>query len=125
MRGVWARVLLFCLVAACGTDVGHAPVARIAASPRAVPEQDSFQTEVTLDGRASADPIDDPDGERPLVYTWEISGDDLRIVRGRTSEPVLTITLFGAHPATVHLTVEDEDGRTSTARLQLQLTVRD
>jgi hypothetical protein len=76
MRGVWARVLLLCLVAACGTDVGHAPVARIAASPRAVPEQDSFQTEVTLDGRASADPIDDPDGERPLVYTWEISGDE-------------------------------------------------
>ena len=77
MRRVWARVLLLCLATACGTDVGHAPVARIAASPRAVPEQDSFQTEVTLDGRASADPIDDPDGERRLVYAWEISGDDL------------------------------------------------
>jgi hypothetical protein len=124
MRRVWARLLPLMLVA-CGTDVGHAPVARISASPRAIPEQDSFQTQVTLDGSASADPIDDPDGDRPLSYAWEITGDDLRIVRGRTTEPELTITLFGAHPATVRLTVEDEDGRTSTARLQLQLTVRD
>ena len=121
---MWARLLPVFLVA-CGVDVGHAPVARIAASPRAVPEQDSFQTQVTLDGSASADPIDDPDGDRPLAYSWEITGDDLRIVSGRTSDPSLTITLFGAHPATVRLTVEDEDGRTSTARLQLQLTVRD
>jgi hypothetical protein len=122
MRRVWARLLPL-LLAACAADLGHAPVARIAASPRAIPEQDSFQTEVRLDGRASADPIDDPEGARPLTYAWEITGDDLRIVRGRTTDPELTITLFGAHPATVRLTVEDEDGRTATARLQLQLTV--
>jgi hypothetical protein len=117
------RLLLLCAVS-CGAEPGHAPVARIAATPRAIPEQDSFQTEVRLDGSASADPVDDPEGTRPLRYRWEIAGDDVRLVEGRTSDAMLTITLFGAHPATVRLTVEDEDGRTATARLQLQLTVR-
>ena len=102
---------------------GHAPVARVTASPRAIPERDSYQTDVVLDGTASADPIDDPDRERPLAYQWEISGDDVRIVAGRSTTGKMTIRLFGAHPATVKLTVTDEDGQSSTTRYQLQLTV--
>lgn len=98
-------------------------MARIAAAPRAIPEHDSFQTDVTLDGSASADPIDDPEAMRPLAYQWEISGDDVRVEAGSSMAPKLTIRLFGAHPATVKLTVTDEDGQSSTTRYQLQLTV--
>ncbi len=111
-------------IGACTVEPGHPPVARISASPRAIPEDDSYQTDVLLDGSASADPVDDPEGKRPLRYSWEIVGDDHRVVGGGPSEPRLTIRLFGAHPATVLLTVEDEDGDSATARLQLQLTVR-
>jgi hypothetical protein len=117
------RLAFLFLVAGCVVEPGHTPVARISASPRAIPERDSFQTSVVLNGSASADPIDDPDGERPLTYRWEVTGDDARIVSGRTTAPTMTIQLFGAHPATVRLTVTDEDGQSSTARTQLQLTV--
>jgi hypothetical protein len=112
------------LLAGCVAEPGHAPVARISAAPRAIPERDSFQTDVVLDGSASADPIDDPAGDRPLAYRWEVTGDDVRIVAGRTTAPGMTIQLFGGHPATVKLTVTDEDGQSSTTRYQLQLTVR-
>jgi hypothetical protein len=116
-------VLVGAAVLGCSAEVGRTPVARITATPRAIPELDSFQTDVVLDGSASADPIDDPEGLRPLAYAWRITGDDHRVVAGRLTDPVLTIRLFGAHPATVLLTVTDEDGQSSTARLQLQLTV--
>ena len=69
-------------------------------------------------------PIDDRAGTRPLSFRWEITGDDVRVVAGRTDEPKLTVRLFGSHPATVLLTVTDEEGMSSSARLQLQLTVR-
>ena len=111
------------LTCGCSAEPGHAPIARPTASPRAIPERDSYQTDVVLDGSASADPIDDPTAKRPLEYRWEIVGDDHRVTVGRTDLPKLTVRLFGAHPATVLLSVTDEDGQSSTARLQLQLTV--
>jgi hypothetical protein len=123
-RALGISWLMAALLAGCAAEPGHAPIARPTATPRAIPERDSYQTDVQLDGTASADPIDDPDGERPLSYRWEIVGDDMRIAAGRLSDPRLTVRLFGARPATVLLTVTDEDGRSATARLQLQLTVR-
>jgi hypothetical protein len=122
MRAV-SRIALLLLLTGCMVGPGHAPVARISAAPRAIPEHDSFQTDVVLDGTASADPIDDPEGTRPLSFEWEVSGDDVRIVAGRSTAPEMTIQLFGGHPATVLLTVTDEDGQSSTTRYQLQLTI--
>jgi hypothetical protein len=113
---------LAALLAACEVEPGHAPVARIAATPLAVLENDNFQTEVVLDGSASADPIDDPDAT--LDYRWEIGNDEVRVVDGALTSSRVTVTFFGARPPTVRLTVTDDDGRTSTARLQLQLTLR-
>src|SRR5262245_18086327 len=109
MRRV-CRALLLLACIGCTSAVGHAPVARIAASPRAIPERDSYQTDVALDGSGSADPIDDPDATRAIVYDWEISGDDARIASGARNQPRLVVRFFGAHPATIHLTVTDEDG---------------
>jgi hypothetical protein len=108
----------------CAGEPGHAPIARPTATPRAIPEGDSYQTDVVLDGSQSADPIDDPVGDRSLSYRWEIVGDDARVMSGRLDEAKVTVRFFGAHPATLLLTVTDEDGQSATARLQMQLTVR-
>jgi hypothetical protein len=111
------------IFAACADDSSHAPVARITATPRAIPLHDSFQTDVVLDGSASADPIDDPDGTMPLAYQWEITGDEVRVMTGTMTSPKLTVRLLGDHPATVRLTITDSTGDSSTARLQTQVTV--
>ena len=115
---------LIALLAACEAEPGHAPVARIAATPVAVLENDNFQTEVVLDGAASADPIDDPAGEGSLGYQRQIENDEYRVADGSLTGERVTVTFFGARPPTVRLTVTDDDGRSSTARLQLQLTLR-
>jgi len=120
---VWVGLGLGVAGAACGAGEGRAPVARIVATPPAIPEHDDFRTEVALDGTASADPIDDPDGEAPLDHEWEIRGDEFRFVDGDEIDPAPTITLRGTTPATVRLTVTDESGLSNTATLRMQLTV--
>ena len=115
---------LTCLAACGNTNDGDPPVARIGATPRAIPEGDTFQTPVTLDASASADPIDDPSGARPLSFRWTIIGDEYRLQDGALTDAKVTLTLVGDRPATVQLTVTDEDGNSSTAQEQLQLTVR-
>jgi hypothetical protein len=121
------RILLVASIVAagisCSSPDGYPPVARIGATPRAIPEHDGFHTAVTLDATASADPIDDPAGARPLGYRWEIIGDEYRVQSGATSAKTLTVTFLGSRPATVQLTVTDETGLTSTAQEQLQLTL--
>jgi hypothetical protein len=107
----------------CGAPPGYPPVARIAASPPSILVNDAFMTVVTLDGRTSADPIDDPDGTRPLAYRWTIGGDEYRVDEGSLTTPVLKLRFIGETPATITLTVTDEDGSSSTARRQLQLTI--
>ncbi len=107
----------------CEQPAGHAPVARITAMPRAIPEHDAFQTDVALSGATSADPIDDPDGGLPLSYRWEIIGDEVHLEAGTFASRDLTIRLLGDRPATVRLTVTDSDGQSATASLQLQLTL--
>ena len=118
------RAILCLTLVACAADPGHAPVARISATPRAVLENDGFQTQVVLDGSTSGDPVDDPEGATPLDYQWAIENDEFRVVSGALDTQQVTLSFFGGRPATVRLTVTDGDGRTSMARLQLQLTVR-
>jgi hypothetical protein len=103
--------------------MGHAPVARIKAEPRAIPQADDFHTDVVLDGTESSDPIDDPDGGLSLTYQWEIGGDAMQLAAGSTTSPVLTARFQGIRPATIRLTVMDQSGQTGTARFQLGLTV--
>ncbi len=110
-------------VAACTQPPGHPPVARITASPKAIPEHDDFQTDVMLDGATSADPIDDPTGARPLRYAWQFTNDETHIMTGTTSSDGVTVRFLGTRPATIHLTVTDEDDQSSTALFQMQLTV--
>jgi hypothetical protein len=117
-------LLVLMLLAACDDASGYPPVARIAFTPGSIDENDGFQTPVVLDGTGSADPIDDPAGERSLRYRWKIVGDEFRIVDGSLAEARVTLTFLGETPATILLTVTDGDDDSNTARENLQLTVR-
>jgi hypothetical protein len=124
---VCVLIIALPLVVMCACDEtssGYPPVARIGATPRAIPENDAFNTPVVLDASASADPIDDPQATRPLGYRWTIVGDDFRVQDGSLSQSKVTVTFIGDHPATIRLTVTDADGLSSTAQEQLQLTLR-
>lgn len=108
---------------ACALEDGRPPLARISITPAAIVENDGYQTLVTLDGTDSADPLDDPDGQAPLSYTWEILDDEVRFQDSRASSPRATILLRGDRPATIVLTVTDEDGLEAVAVDHVQLTV--
>jgi hypothetical protein len=103
---------------------GYPPVARVVVTPEAIIENDGFQTPVTLDATESADPIDDPSGESPLVYSWDLIGDEHNYERGRSSSSAPVVRFRGDRPATIVLTVTDRDGAQSTATAHLKLTVR-
>ena len=122
-RGV---IVAFVLAAAsaCDAPIGHPPIARISLTPGAIPAHDEFQTAVTLDGTASADPIDDPAGARPLTYQWDIVDDDSRFDTGSATTKAPVVRFRGERPPTITLTVTDEDGNASSATKDLQLTVR-
>lgn len=122
--GRTAAALALVAVAACGTDGGHPPLARIELTPEAIVENDGFQTEVTLDASNSTDPIDDPDDSESLSYAWTIDGDEYRYERGRATSAAPVLRFRGDRPATIELTVTDADGATATATAHLQLTVR-
>lgn len=116
---IWA----LCLGTACGVEDGRPPVARIEVVPGAIPEHDGFRTEVALDATASSDPIDDPEGARPLSYTWVISGDEFRFESGDGNAPAPVLRFRGDSPAVIELTVEDEEGLRGVARRQLVLSI--
>ena len=98
-------------------------MARASADPPAIPESDEFQTAVTLDGSASADPLDDPDGTARLDYQWEIWGDDSRFDQGDAASAQPVVRFRGDRPATVELTVTDGDGQSSSVQFQMVLTL--
>jgi hypothetical protein len=107
---------------ACTSADGRPPVARIELVPEQVGENDGFQTAVTLDGSASADPIDHPDGAR-IGFAWQILDDEVRLEPGsHTDDPAPVIRVRGDRPATIVLTVTDEDGLTSSTTAHLRLT---
>ena len=92
--------------------------------PLTGPWPDGYQTAVVLDGTASADPLDDPGGQLPLTYAWEILDDESRFEDSRATSPSPTIRLRGDRPATIILTVTDRDGLEAVAVDHVQLTVR-
>ncbi len=122
--GLRASALILWLVAAgCAADDGHPPVARASATPESIPEGDEFQTAVILDGSASADPIDDPEGLLDLEYHWEIWGDEHRFDQGTADSQAPVVRFRGNRPATVELTVTDADGQSHRVTFQMVLTL--
>jgi hypothetical protein len=111
-------------VAACDAPIGHPPIARIELAPGAIPAHDEFQTAVTLDGEKSADPIDDPAGKRPLTYQWDIADAEHRFDSGGGDSKTPVVRFRGERPATIVLTVTDEDGNSSSTTKHLDLTVK-
>ncbi|MBE7452384.1 MAG: hypothetical protein HS111_26935 [Kofleriaceae bacterium] len=116
--------ILTLLLAGCTPDDGRPPLARIDLSPPAILENDGYQTAVTLDGTASADPLDDPDGARPLTFAWQILDDEHRFEGSRPTSPAPVVRMRGDRPATIVLTVTDADGLSATTVARMQLTVR-
>lgn len=108
----------------CTEAPGRPPIARIALTPAAIIAHDNFQTEVTLDGSGSADPIDDPDRKRPLTFEWTIEGDEFRFEQGDATSGKPVVRFRGDRPATILLTVTDEDGRDAIATEHMRLTVQ-
>jgi hypothetical protein len=107
----------------CAMEEGRPPVARIAPMPSLIPAHDNFRTDVVLDGSASADPFDDPEGTAPLAYAWTIEGDEHRYEAGGADAVAPVVRLRGNRPATLRLVVTDGDGLSGSAAVQLQLTV--
>jgi hypothetical protein len=126
LGGGFSALALFALsgAAACTPEEGHPPVARIEASPGVIPENDGFQTPVTLDGSGSADPLDDPEGQRPLEFVWDIRSDEFRFDTGSRTSASPVVSFRGDRPAIIDLTVTDEDGQSSTVTYTLTLTVQ-
>lgn len=117
---IWCAVLF----GACDAPVGHPPIARITLTPPSIPAHDDFQTMVTLDGSASADPIDDPAGTEKLTYDWTITDAESRFAAGSTEmSQKAVVTFAGERPATITLTVTDPDGNDDSATKYLQLSV--
>lgn len=109
-------------LAACAVDEGRPPVARIELTPDQVGENDGFQTPVTLDGRASADPLDHADGAR-LTFAWQVLDDEVRFEPGsRDDDEAPVVRVRGDRPATIILTVTDQDGLSASTTAHLRLT---
>lgn len=121
-RGVLALLLL---ASGCDTPIGHPPIARIDLSPAEIAAHDEFQTLVTLDGAKSADPIDDPNATQKLTYQWTITDAEVRFESGsRDTQKSPMVRFRGERPATITLTVTDEDGNESSTTKYLELTVK-
>ena len=95
--------------AGCGSD-GHPPTARIAFSPEWLPVGDGYRTDVTLDGTASRNDIEDPSGIRPLAFQWTIDDPHLQIVVGSLAASTVTVRLAAVGPTVVELAVSDSGG---------------
>jgi hypothetical protein len=114
-----AAILLVAL-AACTGEPSHPPVARIKLDPLYIPEHDAFVSLVTLSGKTSADPFDDPAGEKKLTYHWDLPA-STRVASGSLDGPDLTIRLPGDRPAEITLTVTDATGDQGSSSVEVGL----
>ena len=113
VAGLLVGGALALVVGSCHEEVGRAPVARFDIAPAYVPLHDGYSSVVTLDGSRSKDEIDDPAGEQPLAFHWELDDPAPQVVQGSFEEPQVQVRLQGDRPTTVTLTVRDQDGRTA------------
>jgi hypothetical protein len=104
----------------CAAEPGRPPVARITTAPTAILVHDDFETEVTIDGGASA--LLDAPGT-PLEYRWRFADDEAHSDEGLELE-TLVVTFRGDRPPRIILTVTSPDGLEGTVTHQLSLTVR-
>lgn len=113
------------LCAGCGEPPrGRAPIVRIVLQPAFVPEGDGYQTVVSADGSTSADPFDDPDATRTLLYRWTIGDDDDRARPLPDADAArVEFRVGAARPTTIQLEVIDGDGRSATGSAQLGLSI--
>ena len=112
------------LLVACSEDTGHPPVARIAAMPTYIPQNDGFQTAIALDGTGSADEVDDPTATRPLTYSWTVGG-DYKLQDGDLGSAKVTILLKGDRPVPVTLSVTDADDHlTAKSTVMIGITLQ-
>lgn len=108
---------------ACAAPSGRPPVARIAATPTQVALHDAFQTAIMLDGRASADAIDDPTASHPLRYAWQLLDDEARVEGGALDRGQVTVRFRGERPPRIVLTVTDVDDQVGEVTRALPLVV--
>jgi hypothetical protein len=87
-----------------------------------VPLGDGYQTDIVLDGTASADEVDDPAHVQPLLYAWVVDDPKSELQPSATVAKV-TVRVAGAHPTTVHLAVADGDDVKTTATAQIGVTL--
>jgi hypothetical protein len=122
MMGAGAAMMATVMLGACSSGGGRQPTARIALSPEYVPINDGYATEVTADGTASSDAIDDPAASHPLSFAWTVDDPNAHFSPDDHSAKV-TVKIGGAHPAAVHLTVRDFDGDEGSASATIGVTV--
>jgi hypothetical protein len=113
---------------ACQTTTGHPPVARVTVTPKYVPEGDGCTTVVALDGTASKDELDDPSGQQPLWFRWELDEDGCvgpgpDVASGSLTAPTISVRIRGDRPVTVTLTVRDASGATAVRTAMIGITV--
>jgi len=125
LPGALATTMATALTAGCGDPPrGRAPIVRIVLQPAFVPEGDGYQTVVSADGSTSADPFDDPDATRALLYHWTIDDEDDRARPLPTADTArVEFRVGAARPTTIHLEVIDGDGRSATGAAQLGLSI--
>lgn len=83
---------------------------------------DEYQTEVVADGSTSADSLDDPTAAQPLLYAWSIDDPSASPTPSAT-EPQIRFHVAGDRPTAVELTVTDGDGRRTTTRAMLGVSI--
>jgi hypothetical protein len=121
-----ARGLLLGVALACGgchQEAGRPPVARFDITPPYVPLHDGYATVVTLDATRSKDEVDDPAGEQPLGFHWELDDPAPQVVQGSLDEAQVQVKVRGDRPTTVTLTVRDQTGRAASRTGYVGVTV--
>lgn len=107
---------------ACSATSGRLPTARITLAPAYVALGDAYTTDVTVDGTASSDSIDDPAALHPLAFAWSIDDAAARFAPDDHSARA-TVRVAGARPVAVHLTVMDYDGDSGSVTAMIGVTI--